>query len=405
MNTDIIIAGGGLAGATLAALLGKQGVRCMVMEARIPDEIKQSPETVHDPRTLAITPASANILRHATAWQVLAPDRIGQFLRMQVWDATGQGEIEFDSAELCEPTLGYIVEQSLLESALRQVITSQADGSLIAGARVTGFDVDDRSVTVILDDERRLTASLLVGADGANSRIRQLAGITWSRHDYRQQAVAGIAETEQPHENVARQRFLPEGPLAFLPMAGANYCGFVWSTATGHAEELMAMDDEAFNRALSDAFANRLGPVRQSISRASFPLQHAQAGCYCRPRLALIGDAAHVIHPLAGQGANMGLLDAAVLAEVILKETARHRDPGSYPVLRRYERWRKGENYLMLKALQALKDLFASQSPAVRYLRNTGLDLTDMLSPVKHRIMRHAMGRAGELPEVAREPL
>ena len=186
-------------------------------------------------------------------------------------------------------------------------------------------------------------------------------------------------------------------------MAAANRCGFVWSTATGHAEELMAMDEETFNHAITDAFAQRLGRVTHSVSRASFPLQHAQAGCYCQPRLALIGDAAHVIHPLAGQGANMGLLDAAVLAEVILKEIARNRDPGSYPVLRRYERWRRGENYLMLKVLQGLKNLFASRSAAVCYLRNTGLDLTDMLFPVKHSIMRHAMGLAGDLPDFARK--
>lgn len=403
MDTDIIIAGGGLAGATLAALLGKQGVHCIVLEARQTGAIIPA-DTVFDPRTLAITLASANILRHAAAWPFLPAERIGQFRRMQVWDASGQGEIEFDCAEICQATLGYIIEQSLLESALQQANAALTDCDLVTGARVTDLSLDEQSVTVVLDEGRRLSARLLVGADGANSCIRQLAGIAWPRHDYRQQAVAGVAETELPHEQIARQRFLASGPLAFLPMAAANRCGFVWSTATGHAEELMAMDEETFNHAITDAFAQRLGRVTHSISRAGFPLQHAQAGCYCRPRLALIGDAAHVMHPLAGQGANMGLLDAAVLAEVILKEIARNRDPGSYPVLRRYERWRRGENYLMLKVLQGLKNLFASRSAAVCYLRNTGLDLTDMLSPVKHSIMRHAMGLAGDLPDFARKP-
>lgn len=402
MDSEIIIVGGGLAGTTLAALLGRQGVHCIVLEARAKPLANVNTETGFDPRTLAITLASANILRHAGAWSLLAQERIGHFRRMQVWDAAGGGEIEFDSAELCETTLGYIIEQSVLESTLQQVCAELEPCTLITGIRVEDFKQHGDSVTVSLDDGRRLTTRLLVAADGASSNIRQLAGISWRRHDYRQQAVAGIAETVLPHEDTARQRFLSGGPLAFLPMAAANRCGFVWTTATDHARKLLAMDENTFNHALSDAFGGRLGQVTQCIARAGFPLQHAQAGQYCQPRLALIGDAAHVIHPLAGQGANMGLLDAAVLAQVVLKEAACNRDPGAFPVLRRYERWRKGDNYLMLRVLQGMNSLFASRSGLVRTLRNTGLELTDMLYPIKHSIMRHAMGLSGDLPDFAR---
>lgn len=402
MDSEIIIAGGGLAGATLAALLGRQGIQCIVLEAREAPPASIDTETGFDPRTLAITAASANILQHAGAWALLPPERIGHFRRMQVWDAQGSGAIEFDSADLCEATLGYIVEQSVLESALQQSCAELTQCTLLTGTRVNGFNLQGDTVTVSLDDGRRLTTRLLVAADGASSNVRQLAGITWQRHDYRQQAVAGVAETALPHEDTARQRFLAGGPLAFLPMAAANRCGFVWSTATDHAAELLAMDENTFNHALSDAFAGRLGQVAKSFARTGFPLQHAQAGQYCRPRLALIGDAAHVIHPLAGQGANMGLLDAAVLAQLVLKEAGRNRDPGAFPVLRRYERWRKGDNYLMLKVLQGMNSLFASRSGLVRTLRNSGLDLTDMLFPIKHSIMRHAMGLSGDMPDFAR---
>jgi 2-polyprenylphenol 6-hydroxylase len=398
LDAEVIIVGGGLAGSTLAALLARNSIRSLIIEER---DAQPDLERI-DPRTLAITVASENILKAVGAWQLLPPERIGHFRRMFVWDEQGAGDIEFDSAELCEPTLGFIIEQTALEWALQHANKQSGLISWYRPTSVKSFNVTDQSVSVQLVNGQTLTASLVTGADGAKSAIRTLAGIPYPVHDYHQNAVACIVETEKPHESVARQRFLVNGPLAFLPMADANHCGVVWSTAPDHASQLLAMDESTFNRELAESFAHTLGDIVNSKLRAGFPLQHAQASRYCLPRFALIGDAAHCVHPLAGQGANLGLLDAATLSEVISDAYCQNRDLGAYAVLRRYERWRKGENFLMLKMLQGFKMLFESRLGSVRFLRNTGLDLTDMMSPVKHAIMRYAMGLCGDLPAVAR---
>lgn len=399
-SADVIIVGGGLAGATLAALLSRHEISCLLVE----EHGSQPVAGRIDPRALAMTHASANILRFAGAWGLLPRERIGHFRQMQVWDRSGPGTIAFDSAELCESTLGYIVEQTLLEQCLRESTRAAGLISCREGA-VTEILIKDQSVEVQLQDGKLLSARLVVGADGARSQVRRLAGIAWPIHDYHQAAVACIVNTERPHEDIARQCFLEDGPLAFLPMARVDQCAIVWSTSPEHARALIQMEETEFNPVLAEAFTHTLGMITGSGPRAIFPLQHAQAETYCQPRLALIGDAAHNVHPLAGQGANLGLLDAASLAEVLIDARTRDKDPGAYPVLRRYERWRKGENYLMLKVLQGFKAIFESQSAPVRHLRNTGLDLTNRLALVKHLIMRHAMGIAGDLPLFARHPL
>ena len=398
LDADVIIVGGGLAGSTLAGLLAGSGIRCLIIEER-----KEAPDTDNiDPRTLAITRASENIIKATGAWQLLPAERIGYFRRMYVWDEQGEGNIGFDSADLCEPTLGYIIEQTVLERAVRQAIKQNNLITWCQPAQIQAFEITDQSVIVQLADGNTLTAALVTGADGARSVIRNLAGIQYPAHDYHQHAVACIVETEKSHDSVARQRFLVNGPLAFLPMADANHCGVVWSTTPDHAGRLLAMDENTFNRELAESFAFTLGNIISSNLRTRFPLQHAQASHYCQPRLALIGDAAHCVHPLAGQGANLGLLDAASLSDVIIDACCRDRDPGDYMVLRKYERWRKGENFLMLKVLEGFKMLFESRLASVRFLRNFGMELTDMAVPLKHAIMRHAMGLSGDLPSVAR---
>ena len=397
LDTDILIVGGGIAGYTLALLLTGANIRCQVIS-----KTRAANEPVHtDPRTLAITRASEAILRYAGIWEQLPGNDIGLFQRIQVWDQHGNGDISFDSASLCESTLGYIIRQSQLEitlsSALDPAVVWQANS-------ISSLQTTATNVCITLADQRRLAARLVVGADGARSQIRQLAGIDWPVHDYQQCAVAGTVETEYAHGNTARQRFLDNGPLAFLPMADPGQCGFVWSTNTDHARELQDMEESSFNRVITEAIDNRLGQVTRCHTRAVFPLQHAQADRYCQPRIALIGDAAHTVHPLAGQGANLGLLDAAALAEVIIQAVASERDPGRIAVLRRYERWRKGENYLMMEIFHALNELFTRQTRVCQHMRNTGMDLVDMITPLKHAIMRHAMGRAGDLPAIARSP-
>jgi len=397
-DAEVIIVGGGLTGSTLAGLLAARGIRCLIVEERPQDSSGKR----NDQRALAITLASAHILRAARAWNYLPQDSIGFFRRMQVWDENGDGDIEFDSAELCETTLGYIIAQGALEVAVARGNGEFPEIERLQPAVPAALKIEGELASLVLEDGKPLTARLIVGADGGRSRVRALAGIACPAYDYHQLAVACVVETETAHDSIARQRFLTEGPLAFLPMAGPHTSGIVWSTNPHQAGELLNMDESEFNQALAEAFAYRLGAVLRSGPRAGFPLQHAHAERYCLPRLALAGDAAHIVHPLAGQGANLGLLDAAALAEIITAARQDRRDIGALGVLRRYERWRRGENLLMLRTLQAFKALFESKMPVVRTLRNAGLDLVDMMTPVKNLVMRRASGLAGDLPLAAR---
>ena len=397
-DADVIIVGGGITGRTLGGLLATRGIQCLIVEGRMPGNGSSG----SDPRVLAITLASANILKAAGAWRHVPEERMGFFRGMQVWDENGDGDIEFDSAELCEATLGYIIEQTALELAVEQGNREVPAIKRRQPATPMAIKLEKSAAYLELQEGTTLVARLIIGADGGRSRIRELAGIACPAYDYHQQAVACVAETEIAHDSIARQRFLTEGPLAFLPMHDPRTSGIVWSTSPRHAEKLLAMDESEFNQALTGAFACRLGAVVRSGPRAAFPLRHTHAERYCLPRLVLVGDAAHTVHPLAGQGANLGLLDAAALAEIISAAWQGQHDIGALGVLRRYERWRRGENLLMMKTLQAIKVLFANRLPMIRCLRNAGLDLVDMMTPLKRQIMRRASGLAGDLPLTAR---
>ena len=398
---DVVIVGAGIAGAALAGALDGSGLRLAVIEARALDaapprsELPAGPADF-DSRVSAITPASRSFLEELGAWSRLPAERICAYQSMKVWDEDGTGEIDFEAGELDASSLGHIVENGRLTAALLEGVDSRRDLTLFAPARLSQIhSADTAGVQLELDDGRQLTAGLLVAADGALSRVRDLAGFRTREWEYGHRALVTTAEVERSHQAAAWQRFLTTGPLAYLPLPeidGRHFCSIVWSAETSRADELQALDSPGFNRALGSALEHRLGNVLDSSPLVGFPLRQRHAVDYIQPGIALVGDAAHTIHPLAGQGINLGLQDVAALASELSAGTRRGEAPGSLALLRRYQRRRKGENLLMMAAMDGFKALFGSRQMPLRWLRNTGLSLVDRSGPLKHQLMRHAMG-------------
>lgn len=399
MNTSyrVIVIGSGAVGATLACQLARRGVRTALVEAREPPDFDA--DNV-DLRVFAISRATQRIWSHLGAWDEMRASRVSAYRAMEVWDACGRGRIRFDAAELGEPDLGHIVENRLIQSVLFKLAHSLDALDVFCPASPEAMALEPERAKITLADGRVLEAELVVAADGARSSIRELAGIEVQTHAYAQKALVAHVRGERAHGETARQVFLPEGPLAFLPLSDGR-CSIVWSADDARAQALLALDDTAFLAELTQASEGALGTMIETTPRASFPLAAMHAERYVLPRLALIGDAAHTVHPLAGQGVNLGVLDAAVLAEV-LERTMDGGDLGELALLRRYERWRRGENLSMQTAMSGFKALFGSRLPLLPSIRSAGLGLVDRLGPVKSELMRRAMGISGDLPRAAR---
>ncbi len=400
---DIVIIGAGMVGATLACALRDSGLRLAIVEAH--PAPRSWPADSVDLRVCAISAASQRIFQALDAWPGMVARGVSPFREMHVWDAAGRGEIHFDSAELAQPSLGHIIENRVIQAALLERLDEAESVELICPAAIEHFRCAEEGVRLTLSDGAELHAALLVGADGGASRVRALAGIATRGWSYGQQAVVGVVRTQQPHRRTAWQRFLPEGPLAFLPLADGHSSSIVWSTTPERAEALQAMSETDFRAALGEAFDHRLGAVLAAGPRRAFPLRLQHSVRYVGERLALVGDAAHMIHPLAGQGVNLGLLDAAALAEVIIAARQQGRDFAARPALRRYERWRKGDNLITMAVMDGFKRLFGTDLAPLRLARNVGLGLADRATPLKNRLIRHAMGLEGDLPALARGPL
>jgi 2-octaprenylphenol hydroxylase len=397
---DLIIAGGGMVGSALACALGQSDLKIALLEGLPLERIRPGDDL--DARVSAISRASQRIFAAVGAWDGMTAWRVSPFREMRVWDASGFGQIHFDSATIGEPLLGWIIENRVIQHALLERARQLPAVDLLCPAALEAIQpLDHDRWRVQLNDGHACTTRLLVGADGAQSSVRQWANINTGGWNYDQSAVVANVRSAEPHQETAWQRFLPTGPLAFLPLHDGR-CSIVWATTPEQADALLALDDAAFADALAAAFDRRLGAIMEVGFRATFPLRLQHAHAYVKPGIALIGDAAHVVHPLAGQGVNLGLLDAATLAEVLIEALATGHDLGSLKVLRRYERWRKGDNLLMLGVMDGFKRLFGASLPPAPVLRNLGLSLTDAAGPLKNFIARRAMGLEGDLPKLAR---
>ncbi len=396
---DVVIVGGGMVGLTLACCLGGSALRVAVLEAN--PMATDWPADSIGLRVSAITHASRKVFNHVGAWQSMVDQRVTAYGEMRVWDAAGDGIVHFDSAEAGEPSLGCIVENRVIQSALLQRAAEFENIELMIPARWQQWHDEQDHVCIRLEDGRQLRTKLLVGADGARSPVREQAGIQTKGWGYDQHAVMAIVKTEQSHQHTCWQRFLPNGPLAFLPMH-EHYSCVVWSTTPEQAAELVAMNDAPFMLQLGEAFEYKLGRVVGVCERGRFPLCLQHTLDYVKPRIALVGDAAHAIHPLAGQGVNLGVLDAAALAETVLASHTMRRDIGLLQNLRRYERWRKGQNVAMMLSMDGFKRLFGSPLEPLKLARNVGLNATNRLTPVKRLFMEYAMGDRGDLPTLAR---
>lgn len=388
MDYEIIIAGGGMVGAALACLLAQAGKQVAVLEANQP--LAFSVDDPFDNRVSALSRASQRLMEQAGAWSTVLAMRAAPYEAMQVWDATGSGWIRFEAADLGEPDLGHIVENRVLQLALLESLQSYPNLELLCPARLSHFEVTQNQIQVTLAEGRNLTAQLLIGADGAQSAVRRLAALPYELLDYAQKALVCTAYTALPHAATAWQRFLPTGPVAFLPLPDPNACSIVWTLPADQADAVLSWDEARFQRELGQALDFRLGEIIRIGERAAFALRGLHAQSYVCERVALLGDAAHTIHPLAGQGVNLGFKDAETLAKLILaNETP---DDGSLKLLRRYERARRGDNVLTQKVMEGFSLLFSNTLTPWKLLRNTGLTTVNQLPLLKYQLARRAMG-------------
>lgn len=397
---DVIIVGGGMVGSTLACALANSNLNIAVIEKSIPAEIQNNDN--YDLRVSAINHSSQNVFKALGVWDGIEKRRCCAYEKMHVWDAQGDGEVTFDAADSGVKELGHIIENRVIQLALLERIHDHDNIELISGLAVNKINYHADVSEVILEDDSTLNCRLIVGADGANSMVREAAGIELDIAEYDQKGIVCTVTPERHHKATAWQRFLVTGPLAFLPLTNGQ-CSIVWSADSAEAERLMTLDDETFSKELFHAFDGKLGWIESVAGRAAFPLIRRHAKDYIKDGLVLVGDAAHTIHPLAGQGVNLGLMDAASLAEVMSTAIINRRDFASYQTLRKYERWRRGENQLMMFSMSGFKNLFGSENSLITKIRSFGLNLVQKSNIAKSLLMQRAMGFEGDLPSIARD--
>ncbi len=407
---DAIIVGGGMVGTALACALANTTLNVALIEPH-PTTAQPQPEVKAvadvDSRVSALNRASQQFLEHIHAWSSIPDNRKSAYDKMRVWEGTGTGHIQFDAMELGEPYLGHIIENRCTAAALLHAFQQSSNLHLISGVTVLNVErgaafarqAEENAAqewAVELSDGRYLYAPLLVGADGARSKIREACQFETREWDYEHHGLVCTVQTEKPHQQAAWQRFTEDGVLAFLPLPsdepGRHFCSIVWSCPPEQAERLLALEDASFAAELSRSFEYQLGAVIDVGPRAAIPLRQRHAVRYCQTGVALIGDAAHTIHPLAGQGVNLGLMDAYVLADEIKRACKKGLAISSDSVLGRYERRRMPDNLAMMTVMESFKRFYSAQHPALRWLRNWGMNQVNEMGPLKRHLIQEAMG-------------
>lgn len=397
---DLTIIGGGMTGLSLACAMSGAGLSILVVDAGGPGEpdsvAGEFPSVSYEfdsgiaPRVSSLNLAAEALLEQTGVWQHLDKNRLGAFSHMLVWDGEGTGATEFDCSSIHRDHLGHVIENEVLLQALLNRIRELDDVEYISPLVLQSIDLE--SLELEFDAGASVKTTLLVGADGGNSSVRKLLEFETREWSYTQTAMVTTVETELSHQFTARQCFTSQGPLAFLPMADEYLCSIVWSVDPGYCERLLNLGAEAFCNMLGRAFENRLGLVKRTDRRYSFSLQQCHAKRYVKPGVALAGDAAHTIHPLAGQGINLGFKDVAVLSQELGRALSRETNIGAIEVLERYQRRRMGDNLAMMAAMEGLIYLYGQSDPGINWLRNTGMKLFDQSQFIKEAVLKMATG-------------
>jgi 2-octaprenyl-6-methoxyphenol hydroxylase len=401
-DADMVIVGGGLVGLSLAAALGRAGLSVVVVDREAPGAAAGD---AFDGRASAIAWGSAQALAGIGLWPrlVLQAEPIRD---IRVSDGDSTLFVHYDHRDVGDHPLGYIVENRHIRRALYAFLAETPEVTLLAPAAVERLAADGHGVEARLVGGHVIKARLAVACDGRNSPMREAAGIAVTRWDYPQTGIVCAITHEAPHRGIAHERFLSAGPFAVLPLPdsedGAHRSSIVWTERRELAPAMLELPDDEFSGEIQSRFGQALGRIRVAGRRWSYPLGLLQAGRYVAGRLALAGDAAHAIHPIAGQGLNLGLRDVAALAECMVDAFRLGLDIGGAEVLARYERWRRFDSLVLIAATDGLNRLFSTDLEPLRVARDLGLGLVDALPPVKRLFMRHAMGLVGELPRLAR---